>query len=174
MTTFYRLPLTDFTHTKHEFSIATCAVIVSKTSKKILLHKDTLSSKWKFIGGRYEDSETFRENVISQWSEIIGDNTTITLLDPEHPIVLLDTIDIEWYDVETLLIHYAANIADEENIGDCKWFSVEEIFLLDAKNETTSANIRIVTEKVLWDTRHHIDAGHFVDPSGHNWSPMHL
>ncbi|MFZ2255672.1 MAG: hypothetical protein WAW59_03050 [Patescibacteria group bacterium] len=40
----------------------------------------------------------------------------MTLIDTEHPVVVFDTIDLRGYEEKTLLIHYKATIADEENI----------------------------------------------------------
>lgn len=64
MTTFFCLPVYDFTGREHQFTIATCPIVVDKTHSKILLHIGTSTQKWQFIGGRYEDTMTFRENAI--------------------------------------------------------------------------------------------------------------
>jgi len=73
----------------------------------------------------------------------------ITLIDEEHPVVVFDTIDLNGYEEKTLLIHYKATIDDEEKIGDAKWYTLDEIRLLDAMNQTSSSNVRIVSEQLL-------------------------
>lgn len=62
---------------------------------------------------------------------------------------MLDTIDLRGYEEKTLLVHYKATIRDEENIGDCAWFSLDAIRMLDAKNETSSENVKMVSEQIL-------------------------
>jgi len=148
MTTFFCVPALDFTGATSEFTIATGPVVVNHTHDKILLHKWESTWKWQFIGGRYDDSMTFRENAVEKAYEVVWDNN-ITLIDTEHPVVIFDTIDLRGYEEKTLLIHYKATIADEENIRDCQWFSLDAIRMLDAKNETSSANVKIVSEQFL-------------------------
>lgn len=149
MTTFFCLPAYDFTGREHQFTIATCPVVIDSSNSKILLHVGTSTTKWQFIGGRYSDESTFRENAITHGKKELGENNEITLVDPKNPIVLFDVIDLHGYEEESLLIHYKAKISDEENIGKSKWFSLEEILILDAKNQTSSPNVRIVAEKFL-------------------------
>lgn len=100
------------------------------------------------FGGRYDDSKTFRENALEKAHEVLGDNT-VTLTDSEHPVIMLDTIDLRGYEEKTLLVHYKATIADEEDIWECQWFSLDEIRMLDAKNETSSENVKMVSEQFL-------------------------
>lgn len=109
----------------------------------------TSTGRWQFIGGRYEDNATFRENAIAHGQKELGAGNQITLTDPENPVVLYDIIDLHGYEEKTLLIHYRASVSDEENTGKAKWFSLAEIEILDAKNQTSSPNIRIVAEKFL-------------------------
>lgn len=90
---------------------------------------------------------TFRENALHHGKEVIGD-TPITLLDEEHPILLMDEVDLR-EEEQVLLIHYKASIGDEKNIGDARWFTLDEVTMLDAKEETSSSNVRIVSEKYL-------------------------
>lgn len=92
---------------------------------------------------------TFRENALSHGHVVLGASNKITLVDEDNPLVMLDTIDLRGYDEKTLLIHYKATIADEENIGDTAWFSLDEVRMLDAKNETSSENVVMVTERFL-------------------------
>lgn len=91
---------------------------------------------------------TFCENALAHAKAEIASNT-VTLIAPEHPVIVHDTIDLKGYEEKTLIIHYLATIADEENIGSARWFSLSEIEILDAKNETSSANVRIVAEQIL-------------------------
>lgn len=148
MTTFFCVPALDFTGTSSQFTIATGPIIVNRAHDKILLHKWESTGKWQFIGGRYDDSTTFRENALEKASEVLWDNA-VTLIDTEHPVVVFDTIDLRGYEEKTLLIHYKATIADEENIWECQWFSLDAIRMLDAKNETSSENVKMVSEQFL-------------------------
>lgn len=148
MTTFFCIPTLDFGWLSSQFTIATGPVVVSSSNDKILLHKWESTWKWQFIWGRYDDTLTFRENALNKAHEVVWNNT-ITLLDKENPIVIFDTIDLHWYEEKTLLIHYKATIEDEEEIGECQWFSLEAIKMLDAKNETSSENVKMVSEKFL-------------------------
>ena len=149
MTTFFCLPAYDFSGREHQFTIATCPVVVDSTGTKMLLHIGTSTQKWQFIGGRYSDEMTFRDNAILHGKKELGEGNEITLIDPENPVVLYDIIDLHGYEEKTLLIQYLAHVSDEENTGRAKWFSLEEILILDAKNETSSPNVRIVAEKFL-------------------------
>lgn len=149
MTTFFCLPAYDFSGREHQFTIATCPVVMDSTGTKILLHIGTSTKKWQFIGGRYSDEATFRENAIAHGEKELGEGNTLSLVDPENPVVLYDIIDLHGYEEKTLLIHYKAHISDEENTGCAKWFSLDEILILDAKNATSSPNVRIVAEKFL-------------------------
>lgn len=149
MTTFFCLPAYDFNGQEHQFTIATCPVIVDKTGTKILLHIGTSTQRWQFVGGRYSDEMTFRENAILHSKKDLGDNNTVTLTDPENPIVLYDIIDLHGYEEKSLLIHYKASLENEDDIKNSRWFTLDEILILDAKNETSSPNVRIVAEKFL-------------------------
>lgn len=149
MTTFFCLPASDFSGKEHQFTIATCPVVVDQEGKRILLHIGTSTQKWQFIGGRYSDEMTFRENAILHGKKELGEGNEIMLIDPENPIVLYDIIDLHGYEEKTLLIHYKASVSDEENIGKAQWFTLDEILMLDAKNQTSSPNVRIVAEKFL-------------------------
>jgi hypothetical protein len=91
---------------------------------------------------------TFRENALHHGKEVVGDNR-ITLLDEEHPILLMDEVDLREEEEQVLLIHYKASINDEETIWDARWFTLDEVKMLDAKEETSSSNVRIVSEKYL-------------------------
>lgn len=149
MTTFFCLPAYDFNGEEHQFTIATCPVVIDRENKRILLHIGTSTQKWQFIGGRYSDEMTFRDNAILHGKKELGEGNEITLIDPENPVVLYDIIDLHGYEEKTLLIQYLANVSDEENVGRAKWFTLDEILILDAKNETSSPNVRIVAEKFL-------------------------
>lgn len=73
MTTFFCLPAYDFNGQEHQFTIATCPVVVDRENKKILLHIGTSTEKWQFIGGRYSDEATFRENAITHGKKELGE-----------------------------------------------------------------------------------------------------
>lgn len=149
MTTFFCLPAYDFNNQEQQFTIATCPVVVNSAGDKILLHIGTSTGKWQYIGGRYSDDVTFRENAILHGKKELGENNELTLVDPENPTVLFDEIDLHWYEEKTLLIHYRAKIADENNIAESRWFTLDEIEILDAKFQTSSPNVRIIAEKFL-------------------------
>ena len=72
MTTFFCLPAFDFTGKEPQFTITTCPVVVDQNSEKILLHMGTSTGRWQFIGGRYEDNATFRENAIAHGQKELG------------------------------------------------------------------------------------------------------
>ena len=91
---------------------------------------------------------TFRECALHHAHEIVGDNR-VTLMDEEHPILLMDEVDLREEEEQVLLIHYKAQIEDESSIGDASWFTLEEVTMLDAKEETSSSNVRIVSERFL-------------------------
>lgn len=61
----------------------------------------------------------------------------------------MDEVDLREEEEQALLIHYKAGIADETNIGEAQWFTLEEVTMLDAKEETSSSNVRIVSERFL-------------------------
>lgn len=61
----------------------------------------------------------------------------------------MDEIDLREEEEQVLLIHYKATIENEKNVGEATWFTLDEIKMLDAKEETSSSNIRIVSEKLL-------------------------
>lgn len=48
-----------------------------------------------------------------------------------------------------LLVHYLGTLSDEADIGEAKWFRLEEVILLDAENKTSSENIRIASTHFL-------------------------
>ncbi len=148
MTTFFSIPTLDFSGEIHKLTISTGPVVMDHARNKILLHKSSTTLKWQFIWGRYDDSLTFRENALERAREVVGDNM-VTLIDTEHPIILLDMIDRWWYEEQILLVHYSATIADEDDTWEAQWFSLDEIVMLDAKNETSSENIKIVSEHFL-------------------------
>ena len=164
MTTFFCLPTLDFSMRSSQFTIATSPVIINHTNTKIILEKGKSTEKWQCIGGRYEDTVTFRESALAHATEALGKDNTVTLTDAE-PILIFDTIDLKGYEEKTLLIHYPASIRDEENIGHAQWWSLEEILLLDAKNETSSPNVRIIAEKLLGTPREQSDTSSYIDPS---------
>lgn len=91
---------------------------------------------------------TFRESALHHGQEVVGKNT-ITLLDEEHPVLIMDEVDLREEEEQVLLIHYRATIADESNIGDASWFTLDEVMMLDAKEETSSSNVRIISERFL-------------------------
>lgn len=91
---------------------------------------------------------TFRESALHHGHIVVWDNQ-ITLVDEEHPVLLMDEVDLREEEEQALLIHYKAGIADETNIGEAQWFTLEEVTMLDAKEETSSSNVRIVSERFL-------------------------
>jgi hypothetical protein len=149
MTVFFSIPCSDFSGQNTPLTIATGPVIIDHTHTKILLHKGKSTNTWQFIGWRYDDTLTFRENALFHAKSVVGSDIQISLDDEEHPLILLDTLDQRGYPETVLLIHYRAHINRESDLWDAAWFTLEEIRVLDAKNETSSPNIRIVSEKFL-------------------------
>jgi uncharacterized protein (DUF1778 family) len=56
---------------------------------------------------------TFRENALHHAKDVVGDNS-ITLLDEEHPTLLMDEVDLREEEEQVLLIHFKASIGDEK------------------------------------------------------------
>ncbi len=94
MTTFFCTPCENFTGEKMQFTIATALVIFNSQKDKILLSKGKSTEKWQFIGGRYSDTGSFRENAKAHAQKVLGHNST-QILNKEDPILLFDTIDLK-------------------------------------------------------------------------------
>lgn len=94
MTTFFCTPCESFTCEKIQFTIATALVIRNREKNKILMKKGKSTEKWQFIGGRYDDKMSFRENAENYAEKILGHKNT-KILNKEEPILLFDTIDLK-------------------------------------------------------------------------------
>lgn len=147
MTTIFSYPYIDLTEVSGKITISTGPVIVSKAWDKVLLHISETTHKYQFIGGRLDDNLNFRENAIARAKEVIGNNV-ITLSDTD-PLIIKGTIERDGHDEDIILIHYLGSICDEESIENARWFSLNEVILLDAENKTSSENIKIASEHFL-------------------------
>ncbi len=94
MTTFFCTPCENFTGEKIQFTIATALVICNREKNKILMIKGQSTEKWQFIGGRYDDKMSFRENAENYAEKNLGHKNT-KILNKEEPILLFDTIDLK-------------------------------------------------------------------------------
>lgn len=94
MTTFFCTPCEDFTGQNMQFTLAIVLVILNKEKNKILMTKGKSTERWQYIGGRYSDDMSFRDNARHHAESIIG-HTNIEILNKEEPILLFDTIDLK-------------------------------------------------------------------------------
>lgn len=78
---------------------------------------------------------------------MIGSNTII--LNENNPTVLLDTIERDGKKENILLIHFKARIIDEVNIGDARWFTLDQIYDLRDQDIISSPNVLICSEYFL-------------------------
>ena len=71
MSIIFSHPYSDFTGHIGAFTISTGPVIVSKDGNKVLLHISSSTNKYQFIGGRLDDSLSFRENALMRTQEVV-------------------------------------------------------------------------------------------------------
>ena len=71
MSTIFSHSYSDFSGHIGAFTISTGPVIVSKNDAKILLHISSSTNKYQFIGGRLDDSLSFRENALMRAREVV-------------------------------------------------------------------------------------------------------
>ncbi len=114
MSTIFSHLYSDFTGHIGAFTISTGPVIVNRDGDRVLLHISSSTNKYQFIGGRLDDSLSFRENALMRAREVVGNNN-ITLTE-EDPTILIDTIVRDGKEEKILLIHYRAHIEDELDI----------------------------------------------------------
>lgn len=148
MSTIFSHPYSDFAGHNGGFTISTGPVIINQTGDTVLLHISSSTHKYQFIGGRLDDSLSFRENALVRAREVVWDNT-ITLT-ADDPTILIDTIVRDGKEERILLIHYRAHIEDEINIGEAKWFTLAEIESLHNNGNTSSPNILIASQHFLF------------------------
>lgn len=148
MTTLYNYPYTSLEGIPGKAIISTGPVIINTTRDKVLLHISETTRKYQFIGGRYDDTLSARENALARAREVVGSENLITLTQ-DDPLLLMGEIEREGHEQKIVLMHYLAHIADETNVGEAKWFSQEEVTMLDAENKTSSENIKIATDYFL-------------------------
>ncbi len=148
MSTIFSHPYSDFAGHNGGFTISTGPVIINQTGDTVLLHISSSTHKYQFIGGRLDDSLSFRENALVRAREVVWDNT-ITLT-ADDPTILIDTIVRDGRDEQIFLIHYRAHIEDEINIGEAKWFTLAEIESLHNNGNTSSPNILIASQHFLF------------------------
>lgn len=147
MSFIYSYPYSDFADQTGKITISTGPVIVNKAGDKVLLHISDTTHQYQFIGGKYDDTMNFRDNAIARAHEVTGaDKITLS---GDDPLILMGDIIRGHAEEKILLVHYLGWIQDEENIGTAKWFTREEVTLLDAENKTSSENVKIATDYFL-------------------------
>ena len=63
--------------------------------------------------------------------------------------MLLDTIERDGQEENILLIHFKASIMDEDNIGEAKWCTLDQIRDFSNQDMISSPNIFICSEHFL-------------------------
>ena len=71
MSTIFSHPYSDFAGYIGAFTISTGPVIISQTGDTVLLHISSSTHKYQFIGGRLDDSLSFRENALMRAREVV-------------------------------------------------------------------------------------------------------
>lgn len=94
MTTFFCLPCENFIGQEMQFTIATVLVVLNKEKNKILMTTGKSTDRWQYIGGRYSDDMSFRDNARHHAKEAIG-HDDVTIINKQDPILLLDMIDLK-------------------------------------------------------------------------------
>lgn len=147
MSVFFSHPCSDFSGLQWRITISTGPVIIDSYWLKVLLHISSSTGKYQFIWWRLDDNLSFRENALIRAQEVIGSNTII--LNENNPTVLLDTIERDGKKENILLIHFKARIIDEVNIGDARWFTLDQIYDLRDQDIISSPNVLICSEYFL-------------------------
>jgi hypothetical protein len=147
MTVFFSHIYFNFSELEGKFTISTGPVIIHSDNKRILLHISTSTGKYQFIGWRFDDRYSFRENALIRAHEVIWENKII--LSEMEPTVLFDSIIRDGQEEKILLIHYKASIYDEENINNVEWFTLEQIEELHQSWQVSSPNILICSKYFL-------------------------
>jgi hypothetical protein len=78
---------------------------------------------------------------------VIGTGKIILI--EQAPLVLIGKVERDGNEENIVLMHYLARIDDERDIHDAKWFSLDEVMILDAENKTSSENVRIASAYFL-------------------------
>ncbi len=146
MTDLYHQPGKNFKREDIFITIASGPVIVSP-DKKFLLHIGESTGKYQFTGGRLNDSQSPKENAINRSFEDLG--LRVTLTEGVEPLIITDEIERDGKVERLVLIHYAAVISVDAEIGECKWFSIDEIRELEKQDQLSSPNVRIACEYFL-------------------------
>jgi hypothetical protein len=147
MATIFSHPYSDFSGNTGRFTISTGPVIVNQAGDRILLHVSSSTRKYQFIGGRLDDSLSFRENALMRAREVVWDNPITLTMD--DPTILIDTIIRNELEEMILLLHYKAHIKDESDIWETRWLSLTEIEELHDNWNTSSPNILIASRRFL-------------------------
>ncbi len=147
MSVIYSYPCTTLFWDQEKITLSTGPVIIDKKKERVLLHLSEDTEKYQFIWGRLDDSLSFRENALTRAQEIVGDNP-ITLASSD-PLILLGSIERAWDDENILLVHYLGTIEREDDIGEARWCTLDEVILLDSENKTSSENVRIASMHFL-------------------------
>lgn len=71
MSTIFSHPYSDFAGHIGAFTISTGPVIVSQAGDTVLLHISSSTHRYQFIGGRLDDSLSFRENALMRAREVV-------------------------------------------------------------------------------------------------------
>jgi hypothetical protein len=130
MSTHFQLPFSNFSGQSSLLTIATGPVILSQDRTRVLLHISSTTQKYQFVGGRLDDTLSFRDNALERAYEVISRENTISL-DERDPCIFMDQIDQNGVNKTVLLIHYLAQIRDEVMVGDANWFTLNEVRVLE-------------------------------------------
>ncbi len=127
-------------------TIASGPVIVNE-DKKFLLHISESTEKYQFTGGRLNDSQSPQQNAINRPFEDLG--LQVMLTEGVDPLIVTDEIERDGKVERLVLMHYVAIIPVDAEIGECQWFSIDEIRELEKQGQLSSLNVRIACEHFL-------------------------
>lgn len=127
-------------------AVVTCAVIIDRDTKKILLakrndpHNPHFHEKWEFSGGGMEMGESLSGNLIREIQEECG--YTVNIEKRLHEIGVFDFHNEEKnYSYQVYLIPHLCTIAsgdgipNDEEVLELQWFTLDEIKQLDLIGE---------------------------------------
>ena len=147
MSVIFSHPCSDFSGTSGKITISTGPVIIHSSDNTVLLHISSSTEKYQFIGWRLDDTLSFRENALLRAQEVVGSNQII--LSDDTPVILLDIIERNGVEENMLLVHFRASLSDESDIGEAKWFTLDQIYELASQDMISSPNIVICSEHFL-------------------------
>lgn len=88
-----------------------------------------------------------KENALKTAGEVMDSSNII--LENLNPLILCDEISRDDSPEKLLLIHYKAQLKDENKIGTGEWKTLEEIEKLSSENMLSSPNILIAIHHFL-------------------------